>query len=219
MSNCLNLNLLKRKNKHQKCNQEISWMWWYLAEEWKVVNVAPDFNTVVSWWKPITHKPFLGTPVLVPYGCRRGICTFIHTGGWQKAVDEVELGMTTVYVCSREPEGSINWGFPTLCKYLAQEVPKRKIIRGWESIRGNITLCSSCSCTFLRCSLWPVLETRQKASVGWMSLDQCGCGAGRGRRCPGNHSSSFCSRQIGRDHLGYLDMLETVEDQSLQKDF
>lgn len=32
-------------------------------------------------------------------------------------------------------------------------------------------------------------------------------------------SSSFCSRQTGRDHLEYLDMLEAVEDQSLQKDF
>lgn len=91
--------------------------------------------------------------------------------------------MTAVYVCSREPEGSSNWGFPTISKYLAQEVPKRKIIGGWESIRGNITLSSSCCCTFPRCSLWPVLETRPKASVGWMSRDLCGCGAGRGRRC------------------------------------
>lgn len=207
MSNCLNLNLLKRKKKHQKCNQEI-WTWWYLAEEWKVVNVAPNFNTVVSWWKSITHKSFLGTPVLVPLWMWRGYMYIYTYWGWQKAVDKVELGMTRVYLCSREPEGSSNCRVPTICKYLAQEVPKREIIGGWERIRGNITLCSSCSWTFPRYSFWPVLETRQKANVGWMSLDQRGCGAGRGRN-PQPGSSSFCSRQTGRDHLGSLDRLET----------
>lgn len=56
---------------------------------------------------------------------------YIYTyRGWQKAVDKVELGMTRVYLCSREPEGSSNCRFPTICKYLAQEVPKREIIGG-----------------------------------------------------------------------------------------
>lgn len=89
----------------------------------------------------------------------RQIQIYVYKGEQQKATDKVKLWMTTAQVQEAREKYPLR-----ITKYLqtslAHQAPDRQIIGDEDSTRGNPTLCSSCSCSFPRCLLWPMLEMR-----------------------------------------------------------